>query len=307
MEYVHITEVCPRDGLQNQPILLDTEAKLRLINMLVDAGIGSIEVTSFVSQKLIPQMADADILVSRLAPKFPGVRLSALVPNLRGLERGMIAGVDEIAVVLAASETMNQRNINMSLEEAIETSTRTLEHAHAHGLITRAYLAVAYECPFEGPVHEGTVLKLAKKMFLAGANEIVIADTNGAASPKLVKALLSLLSKEIPLDTLSVHFHDTRGMGLANAWAALEVGIRRLDSSVGGIGGCPFAPGAAGNLATEDLVLMAERCGFETGINLERLLDAIEFAELELQKHLGGRSYAWLQRTRSRGAASSTC
>lgn len=298
MERIHITEVSPRDGLQNQAVLLSTDKKLRLNRLLAAAGVSSIEVTSFVSPKAVPQLSDADSLMRSLALELPDVRLSALVPNLRGLERGVNAGVKEIAVVLAATESMNQRNINMGLAAAVETCKTTLAFAREGGLRTRAYIGVAFECPFEGPVPGKVISELAETMYRSGANEIVVADTTGAASPRAVRERLDRLSEIIPSEVLSVHFHDTRGMGLANAWAALEAGIRRLDSSVGGIGGCPFAPGAAGNLATEDLVLMAESCGFSTGIELDRLLEAIEFAASELGKNVGGRSYAWLQRRR---------
>jgi hydroxymethylglutaryl-CoA lyase len=199
---------------------------------------------------------------------------------------------------------MNQKNINMSLDAAVNASEETLRAAREQGMRTRAYIAVAFDCPFEGVPPLNRILTLARKMFDAGANEIVIADTIGAASPADVKERLTALANVIPLTQLAAHFHDTRGMAVANAWAALEVGVRRFDASAGGIGGCPFAPGAAGNLATEDLVLMAERSGFATGINLERLLDAVDFAEIELKRPLGGRSSTWLRRQREKKIAS---
>jgi hydroxymethylglutaryl-CoA lyase len=303
MEQLFVTDVAARDGLQNQPVHLSTEDKLRLIGLLVEAGVASVEATSFVSPKAVPQMADAAELLARLNQAFAGLRSSVLVPNLKGLERAAAAGAKEIAVVLAATETMNQKNINMSLEAATTASAQTLRQAAALGLRTRAYVAVAFECPFEGPVSLDRVQTLSTAMLDAGAGEIVIADTIGAASPADVKLRMSALADIIPMAKLAIHLHDTRGMAVANAWAALEVGVRRFDASAGGIGGCPFAPGAAGNLATEDLVLMAERSGFATGIDLDRLLDAVEFAESKLQRPLGGGASTWLRRQRARRAA----
>ena len=295
MEHIHITDVAPRDGLQNQKIAVSTESKLRLIELLCAAGVRSVEATSFVSPKAVPQMADAGELVPQVRSRFPGLRTSVLVPNLKGLERAHAAGAEEIAVVLSATQTMNLKNINMGLEQAAQVSEQTLIAARQLGLRTRAYVAVAFDCPFEGETPLSEVLRLSGRMKDAGAGEIVIADTIGSASPGQVSERMRALRDVVPVGQLAVHFHDTRGMGIANAWAALEAGIRRFDASVGGIGGCPFAPGAAGNLATEDLVLMAERSGFATGIRIDGLLDAVAFAESLLERPLGGRSSAWLR------------
>lgn len=299
-EVIHITDVAPRDGLQNQAIHLDTADKLRLIELLVDAGLRSIEAASFVSPKAVPQMADAADLLPQVQARFPALRTSVLVPNLKGLERAHAAGAQEIAVVLSASETMNRRNINMGLDQATEVSEQTLAAARALGLRTRAYVAVAFDCPFEGETPLDDVLRLAARMQAAAADEIVIADTIGSASPGQVKQRFAALRGVVPIERLAVHLHDTRGMGVANAWAALEAGVRRFDASVGGIGGCPFAPGAAGNVATEDLVLMAERSGFATGIALPGLLTAVDFAQAQLRRPLGGRAITWLRRERDR-------
>ena len=299
METIHITDVAPRDGLQNQQVHLSTDAKLELIRLLAAAGVRSVEATSFVSPKAVPQMADAAELVKRIKASLPGLRSSVLVPNLKGLERAHAAGAQEIAVVLSATETMNQKNINMGLAQATEVCAQTLAEAKALGLRTRAYVAVAFDCPFEGETPLAEVLRLAERMHRAGAGEIVIADTIGSASPGQVKKRITALARAVPVAQLALHLHDTRGMAVANAWAALEAGVRRFDASVGGIGGCPFAPGAAGNLATEDLVLMAERSGFATGISLAGLLDAIDFAEAQLQRPLGGRAIHWLRRQRA--------
>lgn len=303
MDHIFITDVAPRDGLQNQQIAVSTEDKHRLITLLAQAGVASVEATSFVSPKAVPQMADAGDVVARVTASHPGLRTSVLVPNLKGLERAHAAGAQEIAVVLSATETMNRKNINMSLEQATEASEQTLLEAQRLGLRTRAYVAVAFDCPFEGATSYSAVHTACERMLHAGAQEIVIADTIGSASPSQVKERLTALTEVVPMNRLAVHFHDTRGMGVANAWAALEVGIRRFDASVGGIGGCPFAPGAAGNLATEDLVLMAEQSGLSTGISLPQLLNAIDFAESFLQRSLGGKSSTWLRRQHLKTAA----
>lgn len=295
MERLYITDVAPRDGLQNQTVAVSTADKLALIERLALAGVASIEITSFVSPKAVPQMADASELLPHVQARLPHLRSSVLVPNLKGLERAHAAGAREIAVVLSATETMNRKNINMGLDEAADVSEQTVRAARALGLRTRSYIAVAFGCPFEGTTPLNRVVSLAERMARAGAGEIVIADTIGAASPGMVKQRMRALVPVIGADRLSVHFHDTRGMGAANAWAALEAGIRRFDASVGGIGGCPFAPGTAGNLATEDLVLLAERSGFTTGISLEGLLCTIDLAQGVLKRPLGGRSAAWLR------------
>lgn len=300
MEPIHITDVAPRDGLQNQPVHLAAADKLGLMQRLAAAGVQSIEATSFVSPKAVPQMADAAEVLALAQQALPALRTSVLVPNRKGLERAHAAGAAEIAVVLSATETMNRRNINMGLAEATEVSEQALAEAHRLGLRTRAYVAVAFDCPFEGETPLDEVLRLARRMHAAGAGEIVIADTIGSASPGMVRQRFAALAEALPVERLAVHLHDTRGMAVANAWAALEAGVRRFDASVGGIGGCPFAPGAAGNLATEDIVLMAERSGFATGISLDGLLAAIDFAEAKLARPLGGRAIAWLRRQRDK-------
>ncbi|MBW8719935.1 MAG: hydroxymethylglutaryl-CoA lyase [Variovorax paradoxus] len=305
-EAIHITDVAPRDGLQNQAIRVGTEGKLRLIELLAEAGLRSIEAASFVSPKAVPQMADAGELLPQVQARFAALRTSVLVPNLKGLERAHAAGAKEIAVVLSATETMNRKNINMGLDQATEVSEQTIAAARALGLRTRAYVAVAFDCPFEGETPLDEVLRLSARMHAAAADEIVIADTIGSASPGQVKERILALRGVVPIERLAVHLHDTRGMGVANAWAALEAGVRRFDASVGGIGGCPFAPGAAGNVATEDLVLMAERSGFATGISLAGLLAAVDFAQDELQRPLGGRAIAWLRRQRDKDTQDNT-
>ena len=306
-DQVLINEVGPRDGLQNQPVAVSCDDKLRLIAALVDAGLRAIEATSFVSPKAVPQMADADALYPRL-PRAQEIAYSALVPNLRGLERARAAGVQEIAVVLAATETMNRRNINMSLDEARVACSQTIAGALDLGMRAKAYIAVAFECPFEGRVMPAGVLGLAEAMFKSGAAEVVIADTIGAAAPRAVASLFKECVASFGAAWLSAHFHDTRGFALANAWAALGEGVRKFDSSLGGLGGCPFAPGASGNVATEDMVLMFEQCGLSTGVDLQKLRQAVILCGRMIGRPLGGRSAAWLdaqdhcRQTRSSGA-----
>ena len=275
---VFINEVGPRDGLQNQKVHVGTQDKLALIEALVAAGLRGIEAASFVSPKAVPQMADADVLFAQL-PARDRVAYSALVPNRRGLDRALAAGVPEIAVVLSATETMNQRNINMSLAQTEAVCAETVKAAQAAGLRAKAYVAVAFTCPFEGAVDPAVVRRLSLQMVEAGAQEIVIADTIGAANPREVSALMGALVADLGAERLSAHFHDTRGFALANIWACVEAGVRRFDSSLGGLGGCPFAPGAAGNVATEDVVLMLEQCGLRTGIDIPALREAIALAE----------------------------
>lgn len=293
-EQVRITDVGPRDGLQSQKTLVSVAGKLALIEALWAAGMPAIEATSFVSPKAVPQMADADALLPAIAVPA-GRRLSALVPNQRGLERAMLAGCREIAVVLSATETMNQRNIRMGLDEAIATARDTLRDAQAQGLATRAYIAVAFACPFEGNTPTECVHALSVAMAEAGAGEIVVADTIGAAAPSDVQRVVQALLQSLPAQTLGLHLHDTRGMALANAWQGLQMGVRRFDASIGGLGGCPFAPGAAGNLATEDLALLCAQAGLETRINLEALVRAIDVAETLVGYPVGGRSLRWIR------------
>lgn len=293
-KFVTVNEVGPRDGLQNQPELLSTEGKLRLIRALVDAGIKSIEASAFVSPKAVPQMADAQDLFAAL-PTDDGVAYTALVPNEKGYERALVAGVKSVAVVLSATETMNQKNICMSLAQTRSVCSSVVKRAAEEGLESRAYIAVAFECPYEGPMSQDRVVELTQEMFDSGASEVVIADTIGAANPSAVFAMFERLKQSFPLQKLSAHFHDTRAMALANAWAALQVGLRKFDSSIGGLGGCPFAPGASGNVATEDLVLMLHQCGYRTGVDVDGMRRAITLAEELVKRPVGGRMLPWLK------------
>lgn len=294
-DFVTVNEVGPRDGLQSQGKTLRVDERLALIDALLACGIRSIEAGSFVSPKAVPQMAGTGELFGRL-PLREEVAYSALVPNLRGYELAREAGVHSVAVVLSATETMNQRNINMSLEQATEVCAELMQRARQDGIEGRAYVAVAFECPFEGLTSPAVVENLSQRMVVAGARKVIIADTIGAANPASVRRVLQRLTELDTASVLSCHFHDTRGMALANVLAALEYGVREFDSSIGGLGGCPFSPGASGNLATEDLVLMLQSMGLHTGIDLDRLVVAVGKAQALTGSTLGGHCWRWLQR-----------
>ncbi|HYW03659.1 MAG TPA: hydroxymethylglutaryl-CoA lyase [Gammaproteobacteria bacterium] len=293
-EFVSVNEVGLRDGLQNQSVQVPIEGKLRLARALADAGLRSMEATSFVSPRAVPQMADAAELFPAL-PRPDEIDYSALIPNRKGYERALEAGVRSVAVVLAATDTMNRKNINMSLAETRRVCADVVARAKRDGVHSRAYVAVAFECPYEGRVSAQRTTELTEEMFGAGADEVIIADTIGAANPSASFDRFSGLAERFDPERLCAHFHDTRALALANAWAALHAGIRRFDSSIGGLGGCPFAPGAAGNVATEDLVLMLGMCGFRTGIDVPGLRRAVEVASELVGRELGGRMTAWLR------------
>ena len=292
-DYVFINEVGPRDGLQNQKTIMSSSARLKLIEKLVDANFPGIEVTSFVNPKAVPAMEGAADIMKGLQDTKE-CEISVLVPNLKGFELARDSGAKVFSVVPAATEIMNQKNINMSLDEAINSSCEIIKETKSIKLKARGYVAVAWECPFEGKVDKKIVLSIAEKLILAGADEIILADTIGAANPASVSALIKECINEFNQDILSVHFHDTRALALANVCAALTEGIRKFDSCIGGLGGCPFAPGAAGNLATEDLANMLKQMGYETNVNLEKLPEIVDFCESELRTSLGGRMTAWL-------------
>ena len=293
-EFVTVNDVGPRDGLQNQDKILAPQQRLELINALVQAGVRSIEAVSFVHPKAVPAMAGAAEVVGGL-PSVEGAEFSALVPNMKGYELARAAGAESVALVLSATDTMNEKNINMSLERAVEVCESVLERSRSETVRARAYVAVAWHCPFEGPTDPDVVDDLAQRMFAAGAQEVIIADTIGAANPREVSTLLSRLVQRFGADRLSAHFHDTRAMALANVWSAIECGLRKFDSSIAGLGGCPFAPGAAGNLATEDLVNMLHQMGFETGIEPVKLMAAVDLASKLMERDLGGRMTPWLR------------
>lgn len=294
-DFIYINDVGPRDGLQNQTTLLDPSTRIELIKLLIDAGIPGIEVCSFVNPKAVPAMSGAKEIVEAL-DETEGCDISVLVPNMKGYELARDAGATTITVVPSATETMNQKNINMSLAETMESSTGIIKAANLDGLKTRAYISVAWECPFEGKVPTQTVLSIAEQLLESGAQELILADTIGATNPKDVATLFKAVKKVVDVDILSAHFHDTRALGLANVYAAINEGIRKFDASIGGLGGCPFAPGAAGNLATEDLASMAAQMGFLTNVNLEKLLIAVDFISKKLGREMGGRMTPWFKK-----------
>lgn len=292
---VLINEVGPRDGLQSQGKTLAVAQRAELIGALVKAGVRAIEAGSFVSPKAVPQMAGTDELFS-LLPVARKVAYSALVPNMRGYELAVAAGARTVNVVLSATETMNQKNIRMSLEQTTSVCAEIMQRCRQEGINGQAYVAVAFSCPFEGQTSQPVVRALSEHMIEAGASKVIIADTIGAANPRQVTELMRALVSSIGAARLSCHFHDTRGMALANVLAALNEGIREFDSSIGGLGGCPFSPGASGNLATEDLALMLESMGLETGIAARDLVPVVRLAERLTDIKLGGHSFRWLAR-----------
>ena len=294
MQQVIVNDVAPRDGLQNHPTAVSPEDRVALINKLVDAGVPAVEVASFVSSKAVPRMAGAAQVVTQL--DLDRAAFSALVPNRKGYELAKAAGVRSIALVLSATEQMNRNNINMSLDTATAVCGEVLQQANADGLEARCYISVAFECPFEGMVPDSEVERLAAEMFKAGATEIIVADTIGAGNPARARALFGRMVAAFGADRLAAHLHDTRALALANVWEALASGIRKFDASLGGLGGCPFAPGAAGNLATEDLVSMLHQSGFQTGIDLRALLDTLELLASLVGAPVGGRALPWLKR-----------
>jgi len=279
---VTIVEVGPRDGLQNERAIVPTDRKIAFIDLLSAAGHSAIEVTAFVSPKWVPQMGDASEVFRGIARKS-GVRYSALVPNRSGLDRAMAAGVTDIAVFAAASETFSRRNINQSIEQSFETYREVTDAAAQASLRTRAYLSTSFGCPFEGPVDPQRVSQLAERLLALGAYEVAVSDTIGIAHPGQVRQVLDVLLARLPLPQIALHFHDTRGTALANVLVALEYGVTTFDSSAGGLGGCPYAPGAAGNLATEDLVYMLDGLGIESGVSRDRVMRA----SLSLEDRLG--------------------
>jgi hydroxymethylglutaryl-CoA lyase len=273
---VRIVEVGPRDGLQNEKQTVATESKVALIGMLADAGLKTIEATAFVSPKWVPQMADhAEVL--RALPRREGVSYPVLVPNLKGFESALAAGATEIAVFAAASEMFSQKNINCSIAESLERFAAVFAAARAANVRVRGYVSCSLGCPYEGVVDSERVAEVAGKLFAAGCYEISLGDTIGVGTPNRTKALVARVAERVPVAALAGHFHDTYGQALANVYAAMEMGVRVFDASVSGLGGCPYAPGAAGNAATEDLVYMLNGMGVETGVDLDKLIAAGAF------------------------------
>jgi isopropylmalate/homocitrate/citramalate synthase len=287
-ERVTIVEVGPRDGLQNEKAPITAADKIRFVDQLSGAGHAVIEVSAFVSPKWVPQMADAQEVFAGITRR-PGVRYTALVPNQAGLARALAAGVSEVAIFAAASETFSRKNINQSIAESLETYKGVCEAAAAAGVRVRGYLSTCFVCPFEGPIAPARVADVTLKLIDMGVFEVAISDTIGAATPGDVLRVLEATSARLPLHQTALHFHDTRGTALANVLAGLDCGVTTFDSSAGGLGGCPYAPGAAGNLATEDLLYMLNGLGIDTGVSLDAIASASRFIETKLDHTLPSR------------------
>lgn len=285
---VSIYEVSPRDGLQNESAQVATHLKVRLIEALVEAGLDRVEVTSFVSPKWVPQMADAD-QVCQMLDRKPGVTYSALVPNARGLERALKAEMDEVAVFLSASETHNRKNVNKTIDATMLAFEGVIDPAIRKGVRVRGYVSTLWGCPYEGDVDPQAGLEIAKELLRRGCYQVSLGDTIGVGTPLQTRKILELVLGEIPADKLALHLHDTRGTALANMLVGLDMGIRDYDSSVGGLGGCPYAPGAAGNLATEDLVYSLHGMGIKTGVDMEKVWQAGQVAEAIVGRVLPGK------------------
>ena len=278
---VRIVEVGARDGLQNEKQIVATAIKIELIQRLADCGLLEVEATSFVSPKWIPQLADAAEVMAGLKRK-PGVAYPVLVPNAQGLERARAAGATEIAVFTAASDGFNRKNINCTVLESLERIRPVVEQARAHGLPVRGYVSCILGCPYQGAVPLADVVRVALALAQMGCGEISLGDTIGIGTPRAARAMLQACADAVGMQKLAVHFHDTRGQALANVYACLEAGVRVVDASVAGLGGCPYAKGASGNLATEDLVYMLHGMGFETGVNLEALTETARWISAQL-------------------------
>jgi hydroxymethylglutaryl-CoA lyase len=285
---VRIVEVAPRDGLQNETTIVATEKKAEFIRLLVQAGQRDIEVTSFVHPKWVPQLADGEDLIKQLKPD-PCVRYSALVPNVKGLERAIQSGIRRIAVFTAASETFNRKNINMGIKESLDAFKPVVDRALKQNISVRGYVSAWFVCPYEGAIAKEKVAEVTGGLFDVGVDEVSIGDTIGAATPRDVETTAGHLAKLFPIDKLAMHFHDTYGMAVANIYQSLQMGFSVFDSSAGGLGGCPYAPGASGNLATEDLLYLLDRLGIETGVSLKMIRRASHFIAKELGRDLPSR------------------
>lgn len=284
-QWVNIVEVGPRDGLQNEKQGISFEDKIELIQRLDRAGLNYLESGSFVSPKWVPQMASTEEIFNYLKEHGSSDKTyAALVPNLKGLEGALATDVKEIAVFIAASESFSKKNINKSIDEAVATTREVIEEAQKYNIKVRGYLSCVLGCPYEGQIDIKTVVQLTKQLINLGAYEVSLGDTIGVGTPFKTRELLRVLKEEVPVSKLAGHFHDTYGQALANVWVSLEEGVRTFDSSVAGLGGCPYAKGASGNLSTEDLVYMLQNSGYETGVDLQELIEAGDFINSVLNR-----------------------
>lgn len=288
---VTVYEVGPRDGLQNEEAVIPAEVKVSFVDALSDAGLPYIEVTSFVRPGMIPQLADAEEVVKRIT-RSASACYTALVPNERGMERALQGRLGGIAVFTAASETFSRKNTNATVAETMDRFRPVMAAARSGGLWTRGYVSTAFGCPYEGEVSTGAVLDVSRQLLDLGVDQIAVSDTIGVATPRQVDDMLTALFEHIPPDRIALHFHDTRGTALANVLAGLQRGISTFDASAGGLGGCPYAPGASGNLATEDLVYMLQGLGIETGVALERVVEASRYLTLATGRAPASRYFA---------------
>ena len=288
VDSVKVVEVGPRDGLQNEKVTIPMQAKIDYITALSDAGLRVIEAGAFVSPKWVPQMADTGDVYANI-PKDPGVEYPVLVPNMKGLDRAIEAGVKSIAIFTASSETFNKRNINMSIDESFENYAPVAARALQNGIRVRGYVSTAFGCPYEGDVPPEKVLEVVARLLDLGCYEVSVGDTIGVGTPMQVQGVIGVLRQVIPVSRLAMHFHDTRGTALANTLSALEMGIATFDASSGGLGGCPYAPGASGNMATEDLIYMLDAMAIETGVSLKKLVAASQIIAPYLDHPLPGK------------------
>ena len=287
-DHVRIVEVSARDGLQNEKTLLPASLKIDLIDRLSATGLATIEATSFVSPKWVPQLADAAEVYAGIR-KLPGVSYPVLVPNLEGYQRARAAGVTAIAVFTAASEAFNRKNINATIDESIERFIPVFEQARSDGVSVRGYISTVLGCPYQGDVPVHNVVHVAQRLYALGCSEISLGDTIGVGTPGKARAMLHAVAQEVPMTALAVHFHDTYGQALANILACLEEGVRAVDSSVSGTGGCPYAKGATGNVASEDVVYMLHGMGMETGVDLDLLIATGAWLAAQLHKETSSR------------------
>lgn len=300
-ETVIINDVGPRDGLQNQPRILTTAERIQLIYGLIAAGVQNIEAGSFVSPRAVPAMMDTDKVLAGVG-SIDDTCLTVLIPNMKGYELATVAGAKSVSMVAYGSDSMAEKNAGMSRATAERITGEIMQRASSDGVRVSVTIAVAFECPFEGPVDMAVVQKLCGRLLDIGVDEVVLADTIGAANPKQVSKLIASLVNQYGADRLGCHFHDTRAMGLANVYAALESGIMKFDTSIAGLGGCPFAPGASGNVATEDVVMMLEQMDYATGIDLGRLMKVSALAKELTGTAPGGRAAPWIERSFKRAS-----
>lgn len=298
-----VYEVGPRDGLQNESRMIATDDKVRFVNALSDTGLRAIEITSFVNPKWIPQLADGTEVSQRITRR-PGIVYSALVPNRQGLDAAMKAGMKEVAVFMSASETHNKKNVNKTIDATLAAFRDTVPPALQAGLRVRAYVSTVYGCPYEGAVDPNKAVELCRALKALGCYQVSLGDTIGVANPRQTRDVLSRVLAEIPAPEVAVHFHDTRGTALANILVSVEMGITTVDSALGGLGGCPYAPGASGNVATEDVVYMLEGMGVRTGVDLDKLVDCSRLASTLVGHEMPSKFYRAAVGARSRSSGS---